>query len=673
MFNQPRERLFPTWLLWVIGPVTVVAAALIIFAVVLGIRAGQRQIETQRRQEVGIALQRAVDLQADGRLQDAVAEYRRVLLLEPGNEAAMAGIQAVVDQATTGEVLLVEPVVGGTPVASAPNVAVASAETPVASALMTPTTTTAVSAQDQTLYEQARTVYGTGEWEEAVTLLLQLQQQSPTFQKSQVDEMLYNAYVNLAAAADQADELETAIEYVDKALVLQPNSSALQAARAIAANYVEALQQEAIDLAKAVELYEAVYVQDPNYREVSTRLLAARFALGDQWALQKEWCKAEEQYTLALDVSVPPGSIARRDDFQTRCAQLLTLRGQGGSTPPPTATRAVIAAGEVTITVTPEPTSSLATTVDTLPDVTSAVTVAVDAEGTPLVEITPEVAAGEETPEPVVSGSVSGRLLYSALDPVNGQSNIYLQEVNSAQPQILFVGGTQPSLRADGGRMVFRDLRNGSRGLGAYDPATGLELRFSEFSEDAFPSWNALGNYIAFASTRESDRRWRLYVVWADVGNEAVSVGYGQYPDWHPSEDRFAYQGCDETGNNCGIRTMSSGGGDLRSMTSVATDMHPDWAGTGQFVAFASEGRDGNAEIYRVEAAGGGVIRLTENPSIDASPAVSPDGAWVAFLSNRSGSWAIWALPSSGGEAQQLFALEGTVNVWQDFEMEWMN
>jgi TolB protein len=118
---------------------------------------------------------------------------------------------------------------------------------------------------------------------------------------------------------------------------------------------------------------------------------------------------------------------------------------------------------------------------------------------------------------------------------------------------------------------------------------------------------------------------------------------------------------------------MSSGGGDLRSMTSVASDMHPDWAGTGQFVAFASEGRDGNAEIYRVEAAGGGVIRLTENPSIDASPAVSPDGAWVAFLSNRSGSWAIWALPSSGGEAQQLFALEGTVNVWQDFEMEWMN
>jgi hypothetical protein len=86
MFNESREGMFPSWLLWVIGPVTVIAAALIVFAVVLGIRAGQRQIETQRRQEVGIALQRAADYQAEGRLQEAVAEYRRVLMLDPGNE-----------------------------------------------------------------------------------------------------------------------------------------------------------------------------------------------------------------------------------------------------------------------------------------------------------------------------------------------------------------------------------------------------------------------------------------------------------------------------------------------------------------------------------------------------------------------------------------------------------
>jgi TolB protein len=668
MFNQPREGMFPTWLLWVIGPVTVIAAALIIFAVVLGIRAGQRQIESQRRQEVGIALQRAADFQAEGRLQEAVAEYQRVLMLEPGNETALAGIQAIVDQATSEgkEVVVVDPA-AGTP-STAPGDA-----TPVAGVVSAPTITVTASAETQTLYEQARAVYGTGQWQEAATLLLQLQQQAPAFQASQVEEMLYNAYVNLAAAADQADDLELAIEYVDKALALRPSSSALQAARAIAANYVEGLQQEGADWARAVELFEAVFAQDPNYRDVAERLNLARFAYGDQLALAKEWCKAEEQYTLALEVSVPPGSIARRDDFQARCEQLLALRGGNGATPAATGTR--VAAGtpttqpsglQQTTTATPNPTSALATSVESDTE-TALIT---DTETITVAE-TPSAEAA--TPEPVVSGPVSGRLLYAALDPVFGHSNIYLQAVDAPKPEILFVGGTQASFRPDGQRLVFRNLNDDSRGLSALDPATGLKLRFTTFSEDSFPTWNGLGNLIAFASNREGDRRWRLYVMWADVNNEATSVGYGQYPDWHPSEDRFAYQGCDDTGNNCGIRSLSGGGGDPRGITTVAADMQPDWANTGQFLAFTSEGRDGNAEIYRVDAATNQVTRLTESPGIDASPAVSPDGAWVAFLSNRSGAWAIWAVPSSGGEAQQLFALEGNVNVWQEFEMQWLN
>ena len=199
MFNQQREGTFPPWLLWVIGPVTVIAAALIILAVVLGIRAGQRQIDTQRRQEVGIALQRAADFQTEGRYQDAVAEYRRVLMLDPGNEVALGGIQTIVDQATGGTAPT-QPAAG----AGVVPVAAADAPTPAPGASIAPTATVPASPELQTLYEQARTVYGTGQWQQAVTLLLELQGQAPDFQRSQVEEMLYNAYVNLAAAADQA-------------------------------------------------------------------------------------------------------------------------------------------------------------------------------------------------------------------------------------------------------------------------------------------------------------------------------------------------------------------------------------------------------------------------------------------------------------------------------------
>jgi TolB protein len=275
--------------------------------------------------------------------------------------------------------------------------------------------------------------------------------------------------------------------------------------------------------------------------------------------------------------------------------------------------------------------------------------------------------------EPVAAGPVSGRLLYAALDPVLGGSNIYLQAAGAPKPEILFMGATQPAMRPDGQRLVFRNLHDDSRGLSSLDPASGLELRFTTFSEDAFPTWNGLGNLVAFTSNREGDRRWRLYVIWADVNNEATSIGFGQHPDWHPSEDRLAFQGCDDTGNGCGIRTITGGGGDSRGLTTVAADMQPDWAPNGQFLVFTSEARDGNAEVYRVDIASGQVTRLTESGGIDAAPAVSPDGGWVAFLSNRGGPWAVWAVPSSGGEAQQLFVLEGSVNVWQEFEMQWIN
>jgi len=666
MSNQPREGMFPAWLLWVIGPVTVIAAALIIFAVVLGIRAGQRQIDTQRRQEVGIAIQKAADLQAEGQLQDAVAEYRRVLMLDPGNEEALAGINAIVDLATSGGVAPAQPISATLPVAAVITTPVADGPTPAAGILIAPTATPAASAETQTMYEQARAIYGTGQWQQAVDALLQLQQQAPDFQKSQVGEMLYNAYVNLAAAADQADNLEVAIQFVDKALALRPNSSALQAARAIAANYVEARHQEDTDWGKAVELYEAVYAQDPNYRDVSTRLNAARFAYGDKLALQKEWCLAEQQYTLALEISVPAGSIARRDDLQGRCKQLEALRG---GTPVAIATHATVVAGTPTITPTPLPTSSLATTVDdsTTDDSSTDESISTgDVVSETVIEDTP-------TPEAVAAGPLGGRLLYAAIDPNSGTSNVLLQGVGDAQPQVLFTGAAQPAMRPDGQRLVFRNLDNESKGLTALDPATGLKLRFTTYTEDSFPSWNGLGNYVAFASNREGDRRWRLYVVWADVNNEATTIGYGQYPNWDPSGDRFAYQGCDGSGNGCGIRAMNSGGGDNVGITNVGADMQPSFAPSGQFLAFTSEARDGNPEVYRVDIGSGQVTRLTDSGAIDASPAVSPDGAWVAFLSNRSGGWAIWAVPAGSGDAQQLFALQGGVNIWQEFKLQWIN
>ena len=160
--------------------------------------------------------------------------------------------------------------------------------------------------------------------------------------------------------------------------------------------------------------------------------------------------------------------------------------------------------------------------------------------------------------------------------------------------------------------------------------------------------------------------------LWADVGSEAVLLAFGDSPAWSRAEDKIAYRGCDESGNRCGIWVMNGSGGDNRALTTVPADDRPDWAPNGAFVAFMSSGRDGNPEIYRVGAGGGEVVRLTENGAIDGLPVVSPDGGWVAFVSNRSGSWAVYAVPSSGGEAQALFAIDGSLDAWQDHGLQWL-
>ncbi len=125
------EARFPAWAWWIIGAVTMLAVSILIFSVVLGIQAGQQQIEIQRRQQVGIALQQAIDFQAEGDLQTAFDRYQRVLVLDPSNSVAQQGIKNLLTLA-----------VAGTPVATpspAPGVAVAQT-TPVAAATAAPVT-----------------------------------------------------------------------------------------------------------------------------------------------------------------------------------------------------------------------------------------------------------------------------------------------------------------------------------------------------------------------------------------------------------------------------------------------------------------------------------------------------------------------------------------------------
>jgi TolB protein len=61
-----------------------------------------------------------------------------------------------------------------------------------------------------------------------------------------------------------------------------------------------------------------------------------------------------------------------------------------------------------------------------------------------------------------------------------------------------------------------------------------------------------------------------------------------------------------------------------------------------------------------MSSGGGNATRLTNNHANDGLPAWSPDGKTLAFVSDRDGSWGIWAMSPDGSNQSKLFDMGGS-------------
>lgn len=623
--DMAQDSRFPAWAWWIIGALTILAVSILIFSLVLGVRAGQQQVEVQRRQQIGIALQRATDFQAEGNLQFALDEYQKILVLDPSNDLAQQGIEDLLALARGEQTTAALPT--ATPITT-------SVADTAASPLSSPTPATAATVATPasnlaTYWATAQSAARAGRWQEVLTNLLLIQQTDPTFNSTEVTEQLVAAYVNLALEKDNADNLEEALALYEKALALKPSAD-IARERDLIEMYLDVLAYTGVEWPVVIQALQAIYALEPDYRDVEQRLQEAHLAYADQLAGEEAWCMAQDEYNQAISVVSAPEIVAKRDAAQTQCQ---------------------LAAGA---------------TLDT----------------TALAVLTPnatvEGASTESTTAPAVfanagDGPTIGRLLYSASDAISGRSQVMIQAVGKTTPaQVLLGDAAQPAMRSDGARLIYRNLRNDMAGLSSFDPGSGLQLRFSNYAEDALPSWNAASSRIVFASNREGDRRWRIYVMWAEENGGTETLTFGESPDWHGSADLIAFRGCDQSGNRCGLWTITSSGANAAQLTAVPADDRPYWSPTGSFVAFMSNARDGNYEIYTVDATSREVTRLTDSPAVDVLPAVSPDGRWVAFVSNRDGAWKLYVVPSTGGEARALAPIVGDLSNFLQHSLEWV-
>jgi hypothetical protein len=281
----------------------------------------------------------------------------------------------------------------------------------------------------------------------------------------------------------------------------------------------------------------------------------------------------------------------------------------------------------------------------------------------------------------------TGRIAFAFYDPARSGKVLEINIINpdgSGRYIFPLENVSEPALSPDGTKIAFRSW-------GSYENLRSLAVAnldgsgvktIGGFWEDASPDWSFEGKRLAFASQREGDRRWRMYIANPDGSNEHTlrradrANLFGEEPTWSPDNQTVAYRGCDPTGNRCGLWAMSEDGVIFNLLIEDAQAAAPAWSPRGDKIAFMSA-RSGDWDIYTIGVDGTGLAKVTREPAIDGLPAWSPDGKWLAFLSNRDGDWGIYSVRPDGSGLRRVFAFNGgnfsppTQDVFESYS--WIN
>jgi hypothetical protein len=288
------------------------------------------------------------------------------------------------------------------------------------------------------------------------------------------------------------------------------------------------------------------------------------------------------------------------------------------------------------------------------------------------------VAALPVVPAPALVAPVveRGRIFYSQVND-DGIATIWsVDVVAGAHPLPVVNDGRQPALQPQGQLLAFTSTRPDMLGIGGLDLRTGERLRFTFNVEDALPRWLVSGDRLLFSSTREGDRRPRIYQVWADGAGSSETIALGRDGDIRIQDGQVVFKGCDAAGGACGLWAVAPDGSNPAPLTDNPGDARARWSPDGSTLVFMSDQRDGNWEIYLLTTADGQVQRLTTHPGADGLPDFSPNGGSVAWVGEREDGWHLFTLPlSAGGEplpdATTLLRLGERYPAWLDQGLDW--
>lgn len=166
-------------------------------------------------------------------------------------------------------------------------------------------------------------------WPEVVTALTAFQRQFPSYERSETDALLYDAYVEWGLQLLDGEQVEVGLYYLEQAARLGDLSQEVLDYQFWAELYLQGLAFYDVNWAAATYYFRDLCLAAPFYQASCDRLQEALVAYGDQFAFTLDWCPAQELYAEALPYGRTQALIEKANNAQEQC--LL-------ATPTPTAT-----------------------------------------------------------------------------------------------------------------------------------------------------------------------------------------------------------------------------------------------------------------------------------------------------------------------------------------------
>ena len=292
-------------------PIRIIGLLLIIFSVLvgwfllvafLGWQSGQQALQDKQFAQLDRQLVLAEEDIAKGNFQLALTRLEWVL----ARDATSAQAQTLRDEALAGLGTTLEP----TPVTAV-------TVTPAPTRLPTATPGSIGSPGDELL--RIRRLVATKFWEEALPALLAFQQQFPSFEREETDQLLYDAYLNYGLDLISGEQVELGMYYLTQAQYLGDLPQSVRDYQTWAELYTQGISFYGVNWEASAYYFRDLCLAAPFYQSSCEQLFTVLVSLGDQYAAALDWCPAQQLYDEASRHQTTAVLIEKRTQAQENC------------------------------------------------------------------------------------------------------------------------------------------------------------------------------------------------------------------------------------------------------------------------------------------------------------------------------------------------------------------